>query len=131
MMKFGKTKIYKTILLKIQVMKKEQKHETDYITKYQEEGYTANFLFENGCLLDSETKYAYKPEEIFIVTQHRYEGMSNPDDMSILYVIQTADQKKGTHLTGYGPTADLEEAEFFKDIPEENYFANTGTQKLT
>jgi hypothetical protein len=75
-------------------MKKEQKHETDYIKKYQEEGYTANFLFENGCLLDSETKYAYKPEEIFIVAHHRYEGMSDPDDMSILYVIETGDQKK-------------------------------------
>jgi len=27
-------------------MKKEQKHETDYIKKYQEQGYTSNFLFE-------------------------------------------------------------------------------------
>ena len=130
-MKFDKTKIYKTILLKTRVMKKEQKHETDYIKKYQEEGYTANFLFENGSLIDAETKYAYKPEEIFIVSHHRYEGMSNPDDMSILYVIETGDQKKGTHLIGYGPTADLEEAEFFKDIPEENYSVNAEGHKLT
>lgn len=113
-------------------MKKEDsKHETHYIKKYQNEGYMVNFLFDNGCLLDSETKYAYQPAEIFIVAHHRYEGMSDPDDMSILYVIETADQKRGTHLIGYGPTADLEEAEFFKEIPEENYRKNGDINELT
>ncbi|KAF2518066.1 hypothetical protein [Flavobacterium foetidum] len=112
-------------------MKKEQKHETDYIEKYQNEGYTSNFLFENGCLIDSETNYAYQPDEIYIVANHRYEGMSNPDDMSILYVIETKDQIRGTHLIGYGPTADLEEAEFFKDIPKANYSKNSDIDELT
>ncbi|WP_264551174.1 hypothetical protein [Flavobacterium sp. N2038] len=112
-------------------MKKEQKHETDYIEKYQNEGYSANYLFEDGCLIDSDTKYAYKPDEIFIVAHHRYEGMSDPDDMSILYVIETKDQKKGTHLIGYGPTADLDEAEFFKDIPKKNYSKNADINELT
>ncbi|MBF7091510.1 hypothetical protein IUY40_08155 [Flavobacterium sp. ALJ2] len=96
------------------------KHEIDYIGEYQKKGYTSNYLFENGCLIDTETKYSYKPEEIFIVAQHRYEGMSNPDDMSILYIIETADFEKGTFLLGYGPTSDLEASEFFKDIPESN-----------
>lgn len=112
-------------------MKKEQKHETDYIDKYQNEGYTTNYLFDGKCLIDSETKYAYQPDEIYIVAHHRYEGMSDPDDMSILYVIETKDQRKGTHLLGYGPTADLEEAEFFKDIPEENYSNNADVSELT
>ena len=112
-------------------MKREQKHETDYIKKYQDEGYTKNYLFENGCLIDSETKYAYKPDEIYIVAHHRYEGMSDPDDMSILYIIETKDQEKGTHLLGYGPTADLEEAEFFKDIPKKNYSKNADISELT
>ncbi|MFH7005599.1 hypothetical protein [Flavobacterium bizetiae] len=112
-------------------MKKEQKHETDYIKKYQDEGYTSNFLFEGGTLLDSATKYAYQPNEIFIVAHHRYEGMSDPDDMSILYIIETKDQIKGTHLIGYGPTADLEEAEFFKDIPKANYSKNADINELT
>ena len=113
------------------VMKKEQKHEADYIKKYQDEGYTSNFLFEGGTLLDSATKYAYRPNEIFIVAHHRYEGMSDPDDMSILYIIETKDQIKGTHLIGYGPTADLEEAEFFKDIPKANYSKNADINELT
>lgn len=112
-------------------MKKADKHETDYINKYQNEGYTATYLFDNGSLINAETKTIYKPEEIFIVAHHRYEGMSDPDDMSILYVIETKDQTKGTHLMGYGPTADLEEAEFFKDIPKANYSKNADINELT
>jgi len=96
------------------------KHEKDYIEIYQENGFTANFRYENGKLINSNTKIEYKPAAIYIVAQHRYEGMSNPEDMSILYVIKTNQQEKGTLLMGYGPTADLELAEFFKDIPEEN-----------
>lgn len=113
-------------------MKREDsKHETDYIKRYSEEGYTGTYLFENNQLINAETKTAYQPEDIFIVAHHRYEGMSDPDDMSILYVIETKDNSKGTHLLGYGPTADLEEAEFFKDIPEENYSKNADVNELT
>lgn len=113
-------------------MKREDsKHETDNIKRYQEEGYTVNYLFENDHLIDSESKVTYKPEDIFIVAHHRYEGMSDPDDMSILYIIETKDGGKGTHLLGYGPTADLEEAEFFKDIPKANYSKNADINELT
>jgi len=101
-------------------MEEFAKHEIDYMNEYQKRGYTTIFLFQNKSLIDCDTKYGYKPEELFIVAQHRYEGMSNPEDMSILYIIETADNVKGTYLLGYGPTADLEAAEFFKEIPEEN-----------
>ncbi|MBK0368842.1 hypothetical protein [Flavobacterium agrisoli] len=94
------------------------KHEIDYINHYQGKGYRTNFLFTEGCLMDTESKYKYQPEEIFIVAEHRYEGMSNPDDMSVLYVIETANRVKGTYLLGYGPSADLDAAEFFKNIPQ-------------
>ena len=96
------------------------KHEKDYIKAYQEKGYTANFRFEEGKLIASNSKTTYSPEDIHIVADHRYEGMSNPSDMSILYVLETNDGKKGTHLLGYGPNADLDAAEFFKAIPDEN-----------
>ncbi|WP_163410780.1 hypothetical protein [Flavobacterium ajazii] len=113
-------------------MKKElAKNELEYIDEYRKNGYYRNFLFKDGALVETESKYPYQPDEIFIVAHHRYEGMSNPEDMSILYVIETADDKKGTYLLGYGPTADLEAAEFFKDIPEKNYSVNSDVHKLT
>ena len=113
-------------------MKKDSsKNELEYIEEYQKNGYCCNFLFNDGVLIETESKYPYQPDEIFIVAHHRYEGISNPEDMSILYVIETADNKKGTYLAGYGPSADLEAAEFFKNIPKENYSTNSDIHKLT
>lgn len=109
-------------------MEEYAKHEIGYIKRYEEKGYTTNFLFQKNSLIDTDTKYEYKPEEIFIVAQHRYEGMSNPDDMSILYVIETANAVKGTYLLGYGPSADLEASEFFNAIPEENCSDNAAIE---
>ncbi|WP_372752518.1 hypothetical protein [Mariniflexile sp.] len=96
------------------------KHEKDYIKLYQNKGFTANFHYQNEKLVNNETKNEYKPNDIFIVAEHRYEGMSDPSDMSILYVIKTSKNEKGTLLLGYGPSADLELAEFFKKVPKEN-----------
>ena len=96
------------------------KNEKDYIRVYEEKGYVSNFHFKNGWLVNSKTKNEYAPEDIFIVAENRYEGMSNPSDMSILYVIETNKDEKGTFLLAYGPTADYDTAEFFKNIPEKN-----------
>ncbi|SNQ42473.1 MULTISPECIES: hypothetical protein [Cellulophaga] len=97
------------------------KNERDNIEKYQAKGYTSNFSVVDGKLVDVAEKTKYTPQQVFVVEEHRYEGMSNPSDMSILYVIKTEDNNKGTALIGYGPTGNLNAAEFFKDIPKENY----------
>ena len=133
-MKFVSDKGFKTSISHCNqiIMEKEPaKNELDNLEEYKKKGYCCNFLFQNGGLIETESKYSYQPDEIFIVSHHRYEGISNPDDMSILYVIETADNKKGTYLLGYGPTADLEAAEFFKDIPEKNYSTNADIDKIT
>jgi hypothetical protein len=96
------------------------KHELDYMKLYREKGYDANFRFENDKLINSDSKHTYNPQAIYIVAEHRYEGMSNPSDMSILYVIETDKGEKGTILLAYGPNADMEAADFFKEIPEAN-----------
>lgn len=105
-------------------MKKEKKeyaqHEKDYIEIYQDQGYNSNFYFEDDKLINSETKEEYTPEDIQIVAEHRYEGMSDPSDMSILYVIETNKGEKGTFLMAYGPNADSEGTEFFNNVPESN-----------
>ncbi|MCG9791180.1 hypothetical protein [Flavobacterium algicola] len=107
------------------------KHEKDYIEIYQEKGFTANFRYADGALINSETKIEYQPSDIYIVAQHRYEGMSDPEDMSILYIIKTNKEEKGNLLLGYGPSADLELAEFFKAIPEENISNDENINNIT
>lgn len=101
-------------------MDENAKHEKDLIRIYEEKGFDHSYHYENGKLTDSKTDTKYSPEDIFIVAEHRYEGMSNPSDLSILYVLETEDGAKGTMLMGYGPSANLELAEFFKEIPKSN-----------
>ncbi|MFB9055820.1 hypothetical protein ACFFU9_03610 [Mariniflexile ostreae] len=96
------------------------KHEKDYIERYKEKGYISNFYIKNELLINSVTKIEYTPKDIYIVAEHRYEGMSNPDDMSILYILETNQDEKGTFLMAYGPTADSETSAFFNSIPEAN-----------
>lgn len=96
------------------------KNEKDLIKVYEEKGYVSSFRLKDGNLVNNNTKKQYTPQDVYIVAEHRYEGMSNPSDMSILYVIETNKGEKGTFLMGYGPTADLDTAEFFNKIPKGN-----------
>ena len=105
------------------------KHESDFIKKYQNKGYTASYQVVDNKLVDLETKETFNSESVNVVAEHRYEGMSNPSDMSILYVIETPSKSRGTFLTGFGPTANLEDAEFFKSIPDANFSTDSNILK--
>tara|TARA_R110000868_G_C10557670_1_gene736569 strand:- start:144 stop:458 length:315 start_codon:yes stop_codon:yes gene_type:complete len=97
------------------------KSEEAYINKYQDLGYTTNYLLKNDALVDTNTKKSFSPNEIYIIKEFRFEGMSNPSDMSILYIIETKDGGKGTVLANYSPSSDIELAEFFSKIPNKNF----------
>ena len=96
----------------------ETKHELDKIQEYQKKGYTANYKFEEDHLIDSETGKKFGSGDIMIVDEYRYEGTSNPSDMSILYVMKMSDDSKGTILVPYGPTGDSGLSWFFKSVSQ-------------
>lgn len=96
------------------------RHEIDKIREYESKGYTAAYNCKDEKLVDLKTKKAYGPQEVTIVKEYRYEGMSNPSDLSILYIIETSDGSKGTVLAPYGPAADSSLAWFFQKVPKEN-----------
>lgn len=95
------------------------KNELELIKKYQAKGYSHNFRVVDNTLIDNTTKKKFEAKDIYVVAEHRFEGMSNPSDMSILYVVKMEDTK-GTFLASYGSAADIEVAEFFNTIPKEN-----------
>lgn len=96
------------------------KHEIDYINDYQKLGYTDSYRLSGNHLVSNETKKNYFAKDVTIIKEHRYEGMSNPSDMSLLYVLEMSDKSKGTLLASYGPNADVNLYEFMSSIPEEN-----------
>lgn len=88
------------------------------MNRLESEGYTEQYRVEEDRLvsLDNSNGRKYKPEEVTAVNFFRFEGPSNPDDMSILYAIETTDGHKGTLVDAYGLYADDLTGEFFQNV---------------
>lgn len=97
---------------------KHTKSENQYIEEYKKKGYKDDYIFKNKKLVNTRTNKEYDAKNISIVAEHRFEGMTNPSDMSILYILKMHDESKGNMLVGYGPSANLELAEFFMKVSE-------------
>ena len=61
---------------------------------------------------------ATPPDEVTIVDFYRFEGESNPDDMSVLYAIEATDGVKGTISNAYGTYADANTDDFLKQVED-------------
>lgn len=72
----------------------------------QEKGFTDHFKLAGSSLVCLDNGLAYQPHEVSVVNFYRFEGFSDPDDMSIIYAIQTSDGRKGTLVDAYGIYAD-------------------------
>ena len=60
----------------------------------------------------------YQPDEVSVPNYFRFEGVSDPDDMSILYEIETFDGCKGTLIDAYGVYADSRVGKFMTEVQE-------------
>ncbi|MDY0780126.1 hypothetical protein [Tenacibaculum sp. IB213877] len=96
------------------------KQEILRIEEYEKKGYTSSYQFENDALVDVDSKKSYAKDAVTIEKQYRFEGFTNPSDLSILYILKMNDGTKGTLLTAYGPKADAELAWFLKEVEEIN-----------
>jgi hypothetical protein len=65
----------------------------------------------------------YQPEDIEIVKVYRFEGISDPSDMSVIYILQTHDGLTGYSLNAYGAYSDKEKDydNFLRRIPEKDH----------
>ena len=86
------------------------------LNKLEAEGYSDQFRVEKGRLRDLTTNKKYKANEVRAVNFYRFEGMSNPDDTSILYAIETCDGRKGTLVDAYGFYSDEDTGAFMNKI---------------
>lgn len=82
----------------------------------EEKGFTDQLKVEGGKLHNLTNKKKYKASEVEVVNFYRFEGISNPDDMSILYAIQTSDGSKGTLTDAFGLYSDEETGNFLKEV---------------
>lgn len=88
------------------------------IESLTKKGYTNSFNCLEQGLMTSEEGVKYEPHQIKIVSFYRFEGMSDPQDGSILYAIETVDAKKGYLVNGYAIYADEKVSNFILEVEE-------------
>ena len=98
------------------------------LNKVQERGFTDQYQAKGSYLYNLNNNRIYYPGDVTVSNYYRFEGPSNPDDMAILYAIETSDGRKGTLIDAYGYYACEEVGDFMvavenmnKRIPRENW----------
>ena len=86
--------------------------------KMRELGYTEDFIADKHGLHTFNKSKTYKPGDVHIVNYYRFEGVSDPGDNSILYVIETNDGVKGTLVDSYGAYASDDVSKFIVQVED-------------
>ena len=89
------------------------------LNKFTAKGYDKEFRWiKDGFTYNDRV---YQPEDLTIVKAYRFEGESNPSDMSILYLIKANDGLIGYSLDAYGVYSNHDDEEgydnFIRQIP--------------
>jgi hypothetical protein len=80
-------------------------------------GFTEHFTVVNGRLRAVGKGDVFSPERVVVAEYHRFEGVSDPDDMAIVYGIETRNGIRGTLTDAFGSYADPLVAEFMRTVP--------------
>lgn len=102
-------------------MNNTTKNELSKIKEFEAKGYTSNYQMQNGHFTDLENDLTLSSDEIIIDAEFRYEGSSNPSDLSILYILSVPGKSKGTLLLPYGPQGDGELSWFMKEVSQNKF----------
>jgi len=97
-----------------------QSHEytsmTEALKGLETRGFTTNFEFLNNTFCAVDSGKTFKAEELSILEHHRFEGVSDPDDESILYAIETSNGILGTIADAYGVYSNPELEAFMEKV---------------
>jgi hypothetical protein len=80
-------------------------------------GFTERFRVVGGHLRALGTGEVLKTEDLLIREFHRFEGISDPDDMAIVYALESRGGIHGTVVDAYGVYADPAMSAVLDGIP--------------
>ena len=93
---------------------------TQDIDAARKEGYTMELYFRDTQVHCRNTSKKYGPDECVLVEHRRHEGMTNPGDASILFLIQCTDGRKGYLSSAYGIYANNDLIDFIHSLKKLN-----------
>ena len=86
------------------------------LNKLLDKGFTHGFKLKKNKLKCLESGKLYSPDELRIIEYHRFEGESNPADMSVVFAVECSDGDKGVIVSAYGTYADKELIAFMDKV---------------
>jgi hypothetical protein len=72
------------------------------IRSLHKEGYTEDFNLCNAGVENKHRKTIHGASDLEVVRYYRFEGMTDPADNTVLYVIETSSGEKGLLVDAYG-----------------------------
>ena len=90
--------------------------EIDAIRDLRRRGYSADLEFRDDALHEIVSGRRFRPDELAIVEHHRFEGASDPEDMSVVYAIESDDGVHGIVMDAFGTYANPRLADFLEKV---------------
>ncbi|MEZ4963338.1 MAG: phosphoribosylpyrophosphate synthetase [Saprospiraceae bacterium] len=78
----------------------------DALKDLKSRGFIHDFNLKPFCLECASLQLQLRPEDFEVKEVYRFEGMSNPDDNSVVYAIESGDGLKGVLVDAYGVYAE-------------------------
>ncbi|GGD53427.1 phosphoribosylpyrophosphate synthetase [Muriicola marianensis] len=88
------------------------------VNSLTEEGFREDFRAGDTEIIGSVSGKNYRPEDLRIVDFFRFEGMTNPQDATVVFAIEAQDGNRGTLVMSYSAKHD-QNTELIKRIPKE------------
>lgn len=80
-------------------------------------GFTANFGVVDGRLRAFDSGRTFGADQLTIREFQRFEGVSDPDDMAIVYAIESSDGTRGSLVDAFGAYSNPSVSAFLHDVP--------------
>ena len=90
---------------------------TDALDDLRRRGFSVNFGVVGQGLRAVDSRQAFRADELIIREYVRFEGISDPDDMAIVYAIESRDGTRGTLVDAFGVYSDPLVSAFLHDVP--------------
>ena len=87
------------------------------IDKLTRRGYTEHFRAVDGGLEALGTEEQFAPSDLMIRSYYRFEGTSDPDDMAIVYAIETTRGVRGILVDAFGVYSDPTISAVLRNVP--------------
>ena len=79
-------------------------------------GFAEHFIVSGGWLRALSSGKLFTADQVTISEHHRFEGISDPDDMAILYALETRSGIRGTLADAFGVYSDPLVSTFMKSV---------------